>query len=113
MRCRSERRRSDTGRTATDVDGARVPPSPKSYGRAPDVTVRAPMCTLSVDERRDIPSTMTRIACFGVLLCIACQGTVEPAAVETPDGGSCMPATSCGSGQNCGSVPDGCGGSVS
>jgi hypothetical protein len=57
---------------------------------------------------------MTRIACFAVLLCVACSGTVETANAETPDGGdTCTPFTACGAGQNCGSVSDGCGGSVS
>src|SRR5574338_1064473 len=56
---------------------------------------------------------MTRIACFGLLLCLACQGTVGLAEAETPDGGACSPATSCAQGQDCGSIPDGCGGSVS
>ena len=56
---------------------------------------------------------MTRIACLGLLLCLGCQGTVEPANAETPDAGGCTPLTTCGTGQNCGSIPDGCGGTVS
>src|SRR5690349_21115271 len=57
---------------------------------------------------------MTRIACFAVLLCVACSGTVEPANVETPDGGdTCTPLSACATGQNCGTTPDGCGGTVS
>ena len=56
-----------------------------------------------------------RIACIVGLLSLGCQGTVELANGGSPDGGAiCTPSASCtAQGKNCGTIPDGCDGSLS